>query len=293
MDGAARKLPKVEGRCHRPPLPLLSGVTLLAGLLTCLSCAEVSQRMFLGARDREISEATEAIQSARDDGRRAKALSSRGIAYSEKARYSRSFKLIPDAEYEKLFELAKKDHDQAVALGPNDAELYFHRGEAYYDRGTLELTENKHGEWLDAAAADFAKATERDPKNALAYDRLGLTYEATGEWDKAIQAYTREWALNSLGKSRLADVYCTIGFRHQQQKEFAAAAAAYQKSTGFGPADDKTCPYEPFSAMAAIYTTETREYDKAWEVVHQAQKAGRPVASELIRQLKDASGRGN
>src|SRR5262249_32533165 len=115
---------------------------------------------------------------------------------------------------------------------------------AYYDRGALDLVENKDGKsWFDAAASDFEKATEKDPKNSLAFDRLGLTYESNGEADKAIRAYTQEMALNPFGKSRLADAYCNIGFRHQQQKDFAAAAIAYQKSTEFGLADDKTCPY--------------------------------------------------
>ena len=140
---------------------------------------------------------------------------------------------------------------------------------------------------------DFEQATEKDPKNSLAFDRLGLTYESNGEADKAIRAYTQEMALDPLGKSRLADAYCNIGFQHQQQKEFAAAAVAYQKSTEFGLADDKSCPYEPFESLVAIYTTETHQYDKAWEMVHQAQKVGRRISPELIERLKKKSARTN
>jgi tetratricopeptide (TPR) repeat protein len=254
---------------------------------------------FLGARDGEIKDATLALETAHDDGQRAKAYSSRGTAYSEKARYSRIMKLVPNDEYERLFDLAIKDHNQAVALNPGNAEVYFHRAHAYYDRGTQDLIYNTPiwivpattKAWFDAAASDFQKAADKDPKNDMALDLLGLAYEQAGEEDEAVRAYTQEMALNPLGKDRLADAYCFFGFRHQQQKEFPAAAAAYQKSIEFGTADDKSCPYEPFPSMVGIYTTETREYDKAWDAVHQAQKAGRQISPELLERLKKESER--
>src|SRR5439155_7541201 len=141
-----------------------------------------------------------------NDVERAKAYSSRGTAYSEKARYSRFFKLIPSEEYERLFDLAMKDHNQAVALNPSSAEVYFNRAQTNYDRGTLDLVENKEPwlvdpttkSWLDAAASDFEKAAENDPKNSLTLDRLGLTYQQAGEEEKAVRAYTEELALNPL-----------------------------------------------------------------------------------------------
>jgi tetratricopeptide (TPR) repeat protein len=283
-----------------PDFALLRGLALLC-ILGLLGGCEMGPSMFLGARDREISDSTQAVQTARNDVERAKAYSSRGTAYSEKARYSRISKLIPNEEYERLFDLAIKDHNQAVALNPSDAEIYFNRAQAYYDRGTLDLVYNKEPwvvgpttkSWLDAAASDFEKAVENDPQNSLALDRLGMTYEQAGEENKAVRAYTQELALDPLGKQRLADAYCFFGFRHQQQKEFAAAAAAYQKSTEFGLADDKSCPYDPLGNGVAIYTTETREYDKAWEMVHQAQKVNRRIAPELIERLKKESRRTN
>ena len=85
--------------------------------------------MFLSARDREIKDSTQAIEIARDDAQRAKAHSSRGAAYSEKARYGRLSKLISNHEYDHLSCLAMKDHNQAVALNPNGAEGYFNRAQ--------------------------------------------------------------------------------------------------------------------------------------------------------------------
>ena len=279
------------------PRSSIGGLVLFASLIVIAGCGSPAQ--FLSARDSEIKDSTNAIETARDDRQRAKAYSSRGTAYSEKARYSRMSKLIPNDEYERLFGLAMEDHNRAVTLDPNNAEMYFNRAQTNYDRGTLDLVENKEPllvnpttkSWLDAAASDFEKAAEIDPKNSLTLDRLGLTYEQADEEDKAVRAYTQEWALDRLGKQRLADAYCFFGFRHQQQKELAAAAAAYQKSIEFGVADDKSCPYDALGNGIEIYTIETREYDKAWEMVHQAQKANRRIAPELIERLKKDSKR--
>ena len=291
------RVAKVTGRLGLSPRSSMGGLVLFASLIVIAGCGSPAQ--FLSARDSEIKDSTNAIETARDDRQRAKAYSSRGTAYSEKARYSRMSKLIPNDEYERLFGLAMEDHNQAVTLDPNNAEVYFNRAQTNYDRGTLDLVENKEPllvnpttkSWLDAAASDFERAAEIDPKNSLTLDRLGLTYEQADEEDKAVRAYTQEWALDRLGKQRLADAYCFFGFRHQQQKELAAAAAAYQKSIEFGVADDKSCPYDPLGNGIEIYTIETREYDKAWEMVHQAQKANRLIAPELIERLKKDSKR--
>ncbi len=250
--------------------------------------------MFLSERDNDIKEATQAIDAARDDVQRAKAYSSRGAAYSEKARYSRVMKQIPDEEYQRWFDLAIQDHNQAVALDPGNAEVYANRAQAYYDRGALDLAESKNGKtWFDAAAADFERAIEKDSQNAHTFDMLGLTYESNGEENKAIQAYTRELAFDPFGKQRLADAYCGIGVRHQRQKDYAAAVEAYRKSIEFGFADDKSCIGEPFEEIVRIDTMAIRDYDKAWEMVHQAQQAGRRIAPELLERLKRDSARSN
>ena len=270
------------------PMPLRLGLILLGSVLA--GCGG-GPAMFLGARDSEIKDATQAIQTARDDAQRAKAYSERGTAYSEKARYSRIMKLIPTDEYESLFDLAMKDHNQAIALNPASAEIYFNRAQANYDRGSLDLTFNQPGSktWFDPAAADFEKAAEKDPQE-LTFDRLGLTYESNGEWDRAIQAYTHELAFTTFGKQRLADVYCNMGFH---QKDLATAVPAYQKSIEFGLADDHSCPVDPLSEMIRFYTTQTHQYDKAWELVHQSQKLTRWIEPELIEKLKKESARTN
>ena len=115
----------------------------------------------------------EPSRPARNDARRAAGYARPGRAYSEKARYSRAFKLIPADEYGRLFSLAVKDHDKAVALDPASAEAYFSRGQTYYDRAALEESKDAKP-WFDPAAADFKKAVERDGRDYMAWDMLGL-----------------------------------------------------------------------------------------------------------------------
>ncbi len=233
---------KETSQAVRPPaFALVRGFALVGSLILLGGCG-MGPSMFLAEGDRDISDSTQAIENAHDDVERAEAYSNRGTAYSEKARYSRISKLIATDEYERLFDLAIKDHDQAVTLNPESATAYFNRAQANYDRGSLDLLDQKDGKpWFDYAAADFTKATEKNPKDDLAFDRLGLTHESNGESDKAIVDYTQEMALNPyLGKMRLADAYCDRGSL-LQQKDPAAAALAYQKSIEFGTASDKVC----------------------------------------------------
>ena len=100
-------------------------------------CGQIPQSLYLASYNRDIRNAAHEIDTARDDSHRAAAYAKRGNAYSEKARYSRAFKLISPDEYNRLFGLAIKDHDQAVALDPASAEAYYSRGQTYYDRAVL------------------------------------------------------------------------------------------------------------------------------------------------------------
>jgi tetratricopeptide (TPR) repeat protein len=252
---------------------------------------------YLESYQRDIDSSTRDIDNARDDAHRAAAYSKRGSAYSEKARYSRAFKLIPAEEYERLFSLAIKDHDKAIALNPASAEVYHNRGQAYYDRANLEtvvdgklvVTGAAREAWFAPAAADFRKAIDRDSKNAEAWDMLGLTHESAGELDEAIEAYSQEAAMNSLGKSRLAEAYCERAGYHG--KDLDAAIADYEKSIESG-ANSDGCSCDPYNPLVHLYT-ETGRYDQSWAVVHMALKAKKWVAPEMLAGLKKVSGRSN
>jgi tetratricopeptide (TPR) repeat protein len=172
--------------------------------------------------------------------------------------------------------------------------VYSNRGQAYYDRAWLDLQENKDPkQWFDSAAADFEKAAEKDTRDYMALDRLGLSYEQNGEPEKAIRAYTKEMALNRLGKVRLSDAYCSIGQKYHRQGDYNSAAANYQKSIEIGALPSDGCSCDAYGGLVAMYTNEERQYERAWEMVRLAQKANTRISDDLIEQLKKASGRSN
>ncbi len=275
----------------------LYGSVLLLGLLLG-GCVPVSQSAHLAGYDRDISSATKALETAPDDVSRAAAYTRRGGAYSEKARYSRTFKLISLDEYTRLFELSIKDHDQAIAPHPT-AEAYYSRGITYYDRAVLEVVVNGNliGNaatwkfWFDPSAADLRKAIELNARYDLAWDRLGLIHETTGELDDAINDYTQELALNSLGRTRLAEAYCLRGGANEKDQKIAAATADYEKSIVTGSVPDG-CSCDPYNSLLALYQKD-RRYDQVWAVVHKAQSAGKWIAPDLLAVLQKESGRRN
>jgi len=274
--------------------------TLASVLLSLAGCNRIARSWYLSSYDRDISSATKAIESARDNAHRAEAYAKRGSAYSEKARYSRAFKLISADEYDRMFGLAVKDHDQALVLDPARAEAYYTRGQTYYDRAVLETVvdgrlvgnEATRKAWFDPATADFKKAVEKDGRLYLAWDRLGLIHETTGELDQAISDYTQEMALNPLGRTRLADAYCTRGgSSNPKEKKYDAAISDFEKSIDLGATADG-CSCDPYNPLLALYT-EGQRYDRAWGVVDKARTSGKWIAPESLDRLKKESGRSN
>ena len=61
--------------------------------------------------------------------------------------------------------MAIADSDQAIALNPDDADAYTHRGLAYVSKGAF-----------DAAIQDFTKAIALNPEHAGAYTNRGNAY---------------------------------------------------------------------------------------------------------------------
>jgi tetratricopeptide (TPR) repeat protein len=241
--------------------------------------------------DHDIEESTRAIAAAQDDNQRAQGHAARGRAYSEKARYSRSFKLISSEEYGRLFDLAIKDHDQAVALSPGDTQLYFSRGRTHYDRAALEDgADPRTKARFDLAKADFSRAIEKDGRNAQAFDMRGLVHTQAGESDQAISDFTQEMKIDPrLGALRLAEAHCQRGSALQRANKYDPAIGDYERAMEFGPPADG-CECQPESPLAWLYL-ETGQYDKSWGIVHKAQSSGRWIAPDVLEQLKKASGR--
>ena len=144
--------------------------------------------------------------------------------------------------------------------------------------------------WFDPAVADFKQVIARDGRHYLAWDRLGLIHETTGELDQAISDYSQEMALNPLGRARLADAYCTRGSSYPKEKT-AAAIADYEKSIDTGATADG-CSCDPYNPLLTLHTDGGR-YDQAWGVIYKARTSGKWIAPESLDKLKKESGRSN
>lgn len=264
--------------------PLCVLVLVLSG-----ACDSMSRSWWLASYAADIEKATKAIETARDDGERARAYADRGRCYSEKARYSRAFNLIAADEYDRLFDLAVKDHDRAVSLAPDSGEAYLSRGLTYYDRAALEdLGGPKATALFASAESDFTMAIERDGRNARAFDMRGIIDTVRGDHDRAIADFTHVMAIDShLGKLRLAEAYCERGSANQKASNFDAAISDYEKAMEFRTGGGG-CQCQPESPLAWIYL-EKQQYDKSWDVVRRAKQSRRWIAPEVLEQLKTAS----
>ncbi len=294
MDGSPETLRNSPWSSTRVAKRLLSrsiGFAWAFALFSLWACDGRWSAHWLTRNQADIDESTQAIAAAPDDAVRAQGHSARGRAYSERARYSRSFKLISSDESGRLFDLAIQDHDRAVALAPGDARVYLDRGLTLYSRAALEdAADPKTRALFDSAKADFTAALERDGRNEQALDMRGLVHAQCGELDLAIDDFTLEMTINpKLGRLRLADAYCNRAAARQKENRTDLAISDYERAISIGvPAD--SCECQPDSPLAWLYF-ESKQYEKSWEVVHRAQESHRWIAPELVDQLKKASGR--
>lgn len=239
--------------------------------------------------DGEIRRAGKAIADSANTLQRSAAYADRADAYAEKARYSRVMKLITDEEYIKLFDLAVQDYKQAIALDPGNAEMYYRRGNAYYSRAGLDMIYAPYtSAFLAPAKADFSRAVEMNPKNAMALDMLGLTDSSMRDWTQAIADFEQETALDPRQRFRLSDAYCNRGTVDAGEKKYDLAVSDLNQAIQIRATSDP-CECEPYNPLLAIYLKQTREYDKAREVAALAQRSGKWIAPENLEQLKALS----
>jgi tetratricopeptide (TPR) repeat protein len=287
ISPASARRPKTAAPCLRSIAPwCVSAAAALAFFFGC-----VGQAYWLSKYDSDIKKSTRAIETAKDDTTRAHGYVERARAYSEKARYSRSFKLVSSEEYGRLFDLSMRDHSQAIALAPYDAEVYVGRGCTWYDRAALEkTTDPRTGALFDSARVDFTRAIERDSGSEQAFDMRGLVWLHGSEYDQAIADFTMEMKINPKGgRLRLAETYCQRASAMQQAKRYDDAIADYEKTIDLGVPSDG-CDCQPESPLAWLYL-QKGQYDKSWDVVHRAQQSKRWIDSATVEQLKKASGR--
>jgi tetratricopeptide (TPR) repeat protein len=259
-----------------------------AGALLLGGCPRLIQYWNVSRSDAEIRRAGQAITTSSTATQRSEAYADRADAYAEKSRYSRAMKLISSDEYSKLFDLAVQDYNQAIALNPDNADLYYRRGNAYYFRASLDMIYAPYTSvFLAPAKADFSRVVEKEPKNAMALDMLGLTDGSMRDWTQAIADFEQEAALNPTMRFRVIDAYCNRGSSYSKEKYDLAISDLNRAIDMRGTSDP--CECEPYNPLLAIYLNETQDYGKAREVVALAQRSGKWIAPEYLEQLKATS----
>jgi tetratricopeptide (TPR) repeat protein len=259
---------------------ILGAVALL--LIGCMSM--IMFQGWYGRSDVEIRRAGQAIAASRNTAERAAAYADRADAYSEKARYLRLIKHIAGEEYNKLFYLAMQDYNQAIALDPDNAEMYYRRGNAYYSRAGLDMIYAPYTSvFLAPAKADFSRVVEKNPRDADALDMLGLTVGSMGDWTEALAVFEQEAALKPKMRFRISDAYCNRG-SHYPREKYDLAISDLNRTIQMREASDP-CECEPYNPLLVIYIR-TGEYDKAREVVALAQRSRKWIAPEYLEQLK-------
>lgn len=260
---------------------------LCAGALLLTGCVRIIESWQMSSYDRAIRRAGDAIALAKTDSQRAAAYDAWGDAYIDKARYGRLEKLISPGEYSRLFELALQDYNEAIALAPDNADVYYRRGNAYSSRASLDMIYAPTSDFLAPAKADFAKAVEMNPKNAGALDMLGMTEGDMGDWTAALAVFRQETALDPNFRFRVSDAYCHRGSVYGGHKEYDLAVADLNQAIQMRTETDP-CECEPYNPLLAVYLN-TEHYDKAREVVAQAQRSKKWIEPEFLKQLKEAS----
>jgi tetratricopeptide (TPR) repeat protein len=259
-------------------------VLCICMIFSLAGCGRVWHSMYLSGCDRNIKKATKAIETAKNNMQGAAGYADRGDAYAEKARYSRAFKLVSTEEYQRIFALALTDYGQATTLVPDNSEMYFRRGRAYYFRAALDLMdETKSTEFFAPAKSDFSKAIEKNPRYELAFDMRGLANDATGDLDASISDFAQEAALNPKSRYRLGDEHCRRGSFYLANKKSDLAIADFEKAIDIEASNDP-CECEPYNPLVAIYL-DKQDYGKAKTVVDRALKAGKMIAPEYRRKL--------
>jgi tetratricopeptide (TPR) repeat protein len=101
-----------------------------------------------------------------------------------------------------LFSCASTQQKQSE---PRDAEFYYNRGVAYYNKGQY-----------DEAILDYGRALEINPRLAKAYFARGNVYDKLGQHDEAILDFTKTLEINPW----YAEAYYNRGRSYYVKKEY-------------------------------------------------------------------------
>ena len=118
-----------------------------------------------------------------------------------------------------------------------------------------------------------------EEKSAEFYFKRGVEHEEKGQYDRAITDFTKALELNP----RLAKVYYK-GNAYLKKGQYDKAITDFNKALELDPQYARS-----YLGRAIVYTMR-KDYDKAWEAAHQAQRLGLQVPPDFLEELRKASG---
>ena len=173
-----------------------------------------------------------------------------------------------DYEFAGEFNKAMDNYAQALKINPNIAGVYCNRGFAYANNGDLTR-----------AIADYNKAIEINPNDEDAYNDRALAYKNKENFFQAISDYDKALAINPSS----VQIYNNRGNVFSLQGNLAQGIQDYTKAIEIDPENAMS-----YINRAACYYY-LKDYNKAWDDVHQAEELGGTVNSEFINKLRKCS----
>lgn len=167
------------------------------------------------------------------------------------------------------------DYTNALDINPRDSFSLINRGIVYYEKSQYTL-----------ALADYNQAIAVDPGIANAHNCRGHIYLIQGDLKGALADFKQALTLepnNPFTHDNLGMIYLAQGDHQQALKEFDKAIALDQKD----PEPDRGSFY---NNRAAAHLN-LRHYEQSWQDVHHAEELGEQPAPELLRLLRQYSGR--
>ena len=170
----------------------------------------------------------------------------------------------------------KKDAGKSPEKYPgasSEVNLYNSRGYKSYEKGQYDL-----------AIADYNRALQIDPNDAMVLANRANAYAAKEDFDKAIADYTKAAEINP----KDFKVYHDLGLTYVNKGDFDKAIYYFNKTLEVKPDVINDGQFHNDRAVAYFWK---KEYDKCWEDVNKAMELGYKIHPQFLRELKKATGR--
>jgi tetratricopeptide (TPR) repeat protein len=125
------------------------------------------------------------------------------------------------------YDEAQVELEQAVRLMPDSAEMRYYLGRIYYTKNVLPL-----------AKREFEEALRLDPDFMKAHDNLGLTLEALGDEDSALEHFRKAAELNASQKLKSPWPHINTCALYNRRREPQAALPECLKAVEQDPKSD-------------------------------------------------------